>query len=170
MRRDGPVAHVVVAGASSRQVQRWKVAADRKRRVLRRGRGRMSRSSFGIYTFRRTGRSLFILSQACLRLQSSLLNSASVMILMACQSSTARERLLTICVGAFVRSLARMNAAMSGQRGGIAEGLYPGGVSMRRSVIIRKFSIEYSPFHIAHTYVAFRQCEHGHEPSELTVE
>ena len=54
---------------------------------------------------------------------SGLLNSAGVMVLVTCQSSASRERLLAVGIGALVWALARVDTAMARQRARITKGL-----------------------------------------------
>lgn len=55
---------------------------------------------------------------------SSLFNGSCVMILMACQSSSSCESLLTICIWALVWTLSRMDTSVSSKRAGITERLF----------------------------------------------
>lgn len=76
----------------------------------------MSRAGLRVDAFR-TVRSLFVLPQVCFCFRSCLLNRTGVVVLMARQSCAASERLLAVCVWAFVWSLSRMDPAVSSQRG-----------------------------------------------------
>lgn len=66
---------------------------------------------------------ILVLPQLGLCFRSSFLDCPSVMILVSSQSGTARKGLLAVGVRAFVGSLSGVDAAMSGQRGRIAEWL-----------------------------------------------
>lgn len=67
---------------------------------------------------------VLVLSKLGFGLRSSFFNGSSMVILVASQSSPARECLLAVGVRALVGSFTGMDATMSGQRGRIAEGLF----------------------------------------------
>ena len=91
----------------------------------------------------------------------SLLDSASVMVLVAGQGGAAGKCLLAVGIWALVRALARVNAAMARQRAGITEGLVSSLVRYKS----RSETVEAIPFHIARTCEASRQCGHVGGPS-----
>lgn len=66
---------------------------------------------------------ILILPQLGLCFSSGFFNGPSMVILVACQRRTAREGLLAVGIRAFVGPLARVNAAVPGQRRRVAKGL-----------------------------------------------
>lgn len=68
----------------------------------------------GVHTLARAT-AFLVLSQIGLSLRRGFFNCPRMMVLMAGQSCATSERLLAIGVGAFVRSLARVNATMPGK-------------------------------------------------------
>lgn len=76
----------------------------------------------GKHSLARTS-TILILPQLGLCFSSGFFDGPSVVVLVACQRRAAREGLLTVGIRAFVGSLARVNAAMPGQRRRVAKGL-----------------------------------------------
>jgi hypothetical protein len=72
----------------------------------------MGRGRLRIASFRRPGRSLFILLQIRFSLGRGLLNRAGVVVLVARQCRSAGECFLAVRVGAFVWPFARVDATV----------------------------------------------------------
>lgn len=104
---------------------------------------------------------VLVLSQLSFGFRSSFFNRSSMVILVASQGSPARECLLAVGVRALVRSFTGMDAAMSGQRGRITEGLVEYRVSLTNT---NQAACWDTPFHIAHTCVASLRYAHGSVP------
>lgn len=114
VRRDWPAAHVVIASRTMHRQWR-KITTGRHGRMLSRRWSRMDRSMIGKHSVGSTS-SFLVLAQIGLRLGSRLLNGPSMMVLMTGQSCTTSERLLAVCVGAFIGSLSGVNTTVAGKR------------------------------------------------------
>lgn len=87
----------------------------------------MSRKLFAVGSGRSgrcgSGNTAYALSQELCCSSGSIFNRSGMMVLMAGESGPSCESLLTVCVGALVRSLSGMDTAMTSQRAGVTERL-----------------------------------------------
>ncbi len=98
---------------------------------------------------------------------SCLFDSAGVVVLMSRESGTSGKGLLAVGKGALVRSLARVDPTMPGQRAAITEGLY---YAVSGLALAISFGMEMClPFRIAHTGEVSRPYAHACEQSEQSV-
>lgn len=119
MGRNRSVPHVILL---TRHVQRGKLAT-RGDGMMSRRRSGMDRVGVGEHAIPRQPPPLLVLSQVGFGLCGGFFDSTRVVILMPCQGCATREGLLAIRVRAFVRSLARVDPAVSSQGRRITEGL-----------------------------------------------
>lgn len=119
----------------------------------------MNRTVLGEHSLARAT-AVLVLSQLSFGFRSSFFNRSSMVILVTSQGSAARECLLAVGVRALVGSFTGMDAAMSGQRGRITEGL----VEYRVSLYTNQAACWDTPFHIVHTCVASLRYAHGSVP------
>lgn len=83
----------------------------------------MSGARFGVLRGSAGGGAVFAVTKVCFSLSGGLFDGAGVVVLVAGEGCAASEGLLAVGVGTLVWPLAGVDSAVSGERGGVAEGL-----------------------------------------------
>lgn len=107
----------------------------------------MSRACLGQRAVLMLDRIILGARKLCIGFGSGFFDGAGVVVLVARQGCPTCKRFLAICIGAFVRSLARVYSAVSCKRAGIAEWLTGAG---QRLCLSEDASVAYLATSLAH--------------------